>query len=332
MKAFSPLIKNSYRRLSLPTPVTVRHFAQNKGGPPPKGGNFQQPGKPNQQSKQQFQQHPPKQQQQQQQQQAPKQPQQPKQQPPVQQSKGNAVAQTTSTTPTVLSPEAVKKELVTLFSQEVEEIKKDDAKTELANQIKQYLDQSGFQIEENEEGSFVLTKSDKNYSIKVTFEESAKDNEEGYDEEEDFGNEDEEKELGEDADGDEESLEKGKVTVSAQIQFLDKALLPKGALIAEGFVAGDGRLYVESVIISDSAQQVEKNPEAVALLDLERPPVGPALDFHALPQTTQDKMYDFFDSVGLDDQMAGFIRAYTKEYIHVKNEIEFYEKFRKLLS
>jgi len=329
MKAFTPLIKNSYRRISLPTPVAVRHFAQNKGGPPPKGGNFQQQGKPNQQQQkgQQYQQQPPKQQQQQQ---APKQPQQqPKQQPPVQQSKGNAPASAVSTSSS-LSPEVAKKELLAVFAQEAEEIKKDDSKTELANQVKQYLDQSGFQIEESPEGSFALKKTDKNYSIQVIFEEAPK--EEGYEGEEDFGHEDEmEKDLGEDADED-AANEKDKINVTAQIYILDKvAQLPKGTLVAEGFVGGDGRLYVETVVISDSIQKEEKPSEDLLGIN-ERPPIGPALDFHALPQNTQDKMYDFFDSIGIDDGMAGFIKAYTKEYFPVKNEIEFYEKFRKLLS
>jgi hypothetical protein len=54
-------------------------------------------------------------------------------------------------------------------------------------------------------------------------------------------------------------------------------------------------------------------------------------EFDNMTQQFQDKVYDFLDVLGIDDQLAQFVRQYPSRY-ESKSQIEFLQTIKKFMS
>jgi len=188
------------------------------------------------------------------------------------------------------------------------------------------LTESGYQIteerrEDEEDGDVmytVLTKEVNNTSVKVSFRVD-----EEHEEEEDYENEDEDEEEEEE---DEEPVKnlrehpefeslprKHAIQIELVVQGKQKGQ-KEGTFYLEGFAGVDNRLYLDEMVVQKEGEQ-----EASFCI------------FDDLSDEIQDRIYDYLDSLGVDDKLALFVKQHV---VRKKSEsdVNFLKKFKQLIT
>lgn len=169
------------------------------------------------------------------------------------------------------------------------------------------MEESGYQIteekREEEDGEIVytvLTKEANNTTIKISFRVDEEQEEEEDYENEDEGEEEEEEEDYEDGEPvknlrehpEFESLpRKHAVEIELTVQGKQKGQR-EGSFYLEGFAGVDNRLYLDEIV-------VEKEGDEEASFCI----------FDDLSDEIQDRIYDYLDSLGVDDKLALFVKV-----------------------
>jgi len=108
------------------------------------------------------------------------------------------------------------------------------------------------------------------------------------------------------------------------LTFLDKQGKPKGKWALNAFSGENDRLFVESMATPPETPQIptiekssaEKTVAAAKPVELGEEEMEDynVFEFDNMTQQFQDKVYDFLDVLGIDDQLAQFVRQYPSRY------------------
>lgn len=195
-----------------------------------------------------------------------------------------------------------------------------------------FLATNKFTLNETEDGLVKLTRALDNHVVVVTFdkfeepaqEEEARDQDEDEDVEE--NDEDAEEDIDEDLeneDGKDEELSY-KTNLNIEVQFKNKDGSHKGKWILSGFAGKDNRLYINDMGIDKTEPKaVVEDPESEIPQNM--------VPFETLSDDMQDRLYDFLDEVGVDDQLAHFVKQYLIQ-AEVKQASNFLEELKNLMK
>jgi len=126
-----------------------------------------------------------------------------------------------------------------------------------------------------------------------------------------------------------------------ELTFLDKQGKPKGKWALNAFSGENDRLFVESMATPPETPQIptiekasaEKTVAAAKPVELGEEEMEDynVFEFDNMTQQFQDKVYDFLDVLGIDDQLAQFVRQYPSRY-ESKSQMEFLQTIKKFMS
>lgn len=206
------------------------------------------------------------------------------------------------------SVDKIKTSLVTLVNEELAARKdQDNEGTPMWELAQKWASDSGFEIAENVEGEVTMTRKVGNHTVTVKF--NPNDDLSDLEENEQPPAHDEEE--GEEGENQMEGARPKDIHFEVKVQFGDK-----GDLTLSAFTGEDNRLYVDALAARDSLAEDAKVRE---------------FDWYSLGDDTQDRMYDFFDKLGVDDQLAHYVKQYTLQS-EQNREVDFLTTFRSLLS
>lgn len=209
------------------------------------------------------------------------------------------------------SVDDIKKDLTRVFDSEVALRKDALATSPLWEVAQEWLAKSGFKVTE-EDSIITLTKKTGSLTASVKFSTIVEEEPEDADKEEEYEDDNvvEAEENVEEGEAEEHEDDAPKeVGVDVHIQVADKSGKPKGEFVIRGFAGVDNRLYAESVEIDGAAP----------------------LDWYALQDDTQDRLYDLLDAVGVDDQLSLFVKQRVL-IAEIDGEVSALESLKKLLS
>jgi len=253
--------------------------------------------------------------------------------------------------------EGAKKELIDSFKNEMVRIQDAEKASDDVEIASKWLKDSKFKLEEKD-GLISLSKQDKNMLITISFDavdkegpEEPFDDLEGGEEGEELlpGNskssgknmkeEDEEEEAeeeNEEEEGDDDSVGGNKPKrkdYTLEVAFLDKQGKTKGRWSIQGFSGEDDRLFVDSLSLppKEPKSVKETTSQGIQLEDFGDDETYSVFSFDEMSQEVQDKIYDFLDLLGADDQLAFFIRQYPVRFRN-RAQTQFLEDLSKLLA
>jgi len=262
--------------------------------------------------------------------------------------------------------DGIRKELVESIDKEVDEIKEYEKGSIDADLSNKWLKESKFKLEVKKENA-ILTRQDKDLKIEISFaivlterDENAPEKEgyKGQNEEEEFDEEEEEEEdesrsprksnkkKGEEEDEEDIDEEDGSEDLRdkkpsrkdflIELTFTDKQGKPKGKWTLNAFSGENNRLFVETMATPPETRQipaVEKDSAEKPAVEVGEEETGDynVFEFDNMTQQFQDKVYDFLDVLGIDDQLALFVRQYPTRY-ESKCQIEFLQTIKKFMS
>jgi len=249
----------------------------------------------------------------------------------------------------------IREDLVKLTDKEIATISEEDANSIQTERGKNWLDQSGYSLQDvpEEKDTLMLSKQIGNTSVIVTFSKDFEENED-EEEEEDILRGGEEGEEGadeavdesaadvaksEEAEGTEGWIRSGdelpdrqglpaKHSMEIDIRINDKEGKPKGQIHVYGFAGLDDRLYVNEMVSNVGApkpapkdeEDEEKQAEDVSMVI-----------FDDLSTVMQDRIYDYLDELGVDDRMAHFVKV-TVARERKESDIAFLNNFKEILK
>jgi len=93
------------------------------------------------------------------------------------------------------------------------------------------------------------------------------------------------------------------VPLEVRVGVTDKLGKPRGELVVHGFAGEDSRLFAQAIEIP--------RPRKAGEDAMEDGPEGPEVAVESLQNATQDRFYDFLDSLGVDDKMSNYIKQHV---------------------
>jgi len=220
-----------------------------------------------------------------------------------------------------------------LLDEEIESVKENALAIETQQDIvKQFLARTKFEVTEGKEGDVIMKRIHGDHVITVTF-----NKDEPVDDEVDSENEPNaaEEEDGKEADASGQEAEAAggtfpqKQAVNIEVAFSNKPL----KWILGGFAGKDNRLYIEdmSLATEEQTKKMAETPVNPLLKESTAPPSVDAIPFESLADNLQDRIYDFLDEIGVDDQLAHFIKVYTVT-AEAKTAVKFLENLKEVIK
>lgn len=238
----------------------------------------------------------------------------------------------------------IREDLVKLTEKEISTITEEDQNSIETQRGKNWLDQSGYTLQDvpEDKDSVMLSKQIGNTSVIVTFAKDFEENEE-EDEEELAGEEGQEEtpeEVAETEEGEgvEQFIRSGdelpdrqglpaKHSLEIDIRINDKEGKPKGQIHMYGFAGLDDRLYINEMLSNVGPPKEKKpTPENISEID----DINMVI-FDDLSTAMQDRVYDYLDELGVDDKMAHFIKV-TVARERKESDIAFLNSFKEILK
>jgi len=209
---------------------------------------------------------------------------------------------------------------------------------------KEYLQRTNYALEETKDGIIRLTRSVDNQVVVVTFDryeepdaggkdENENDEDEDVENEEDEENEDEEPEEEMDEGEPESAYEQGshkppmpyKHNLHIEVAFKNPEGSVKGRWTLTGYAGKDNRLYISDMAINKGEVATTEDAEGAEGAPLAMVP------FETLSDDLQDRLYDFLDEIGVDDQLAHFVKQHLVE-AEVKQASGFLQDLKDLMK
>jgi len=224
--------------------------------------------------------------------------------------------------------DTIRSSIASLCDKEIQSIADFERDSIHVNIGEKFLKDSGFKIteerrsDEMDEGNFaVLTKEMNNTSIKVSFRlEEEEQDEDDYQNEEEGDEEEEEEEERENViplneHPEFESLpRKHSLRIELTIHGKGKEKEKEGTFHLEGFSGIDNRLYINEILVEKTGDK-----EASHCV------------FDDLSDEIQDRIYDYLDSLEVDDKLALFVKQIVARK-RSESDINFLKKFKQLIS
>jgi len=230
----------------------------------------------------------------------------------------------------------IKKNISKLCDEEMQVLKETEG---LSDSIefhlgKEYLERTKFSLEESKEGIIKMTRTVDNQVVTVSFD-RFEEPEMERDENEEAGEENEENEEVEDEEAEEEEGEEVaayqsgshtppapyKHNIQIEIAFKNTDGSTKGKWSMAGYAGKDNRLYITDMAVNKGDEPTQIDPDIPTQM----------IPFETLSDDLQDRLYDFLDEVGVDDQMAHFVKQYLIES-EVKMASGFLQNLRDLMK
>jgi hypothetical protein len=265
----------------------------------------------------------------------------------------------------------IRDDLVKLTEKEISSITEEDQNSIQTQRGKNWLDQSGYVLQDvpDDSEALMLTKQFGNTSVMVTFSKEYEENE-GEDEEPFAGEEGEEGAEGEEGkaetpeevakseegEGSEAWIRSGdelpdreglpaKHSLEIDIRINDKEGKPKGQIHMYGFAGLDDRLYVNEMltlvgtpkdlrplpVAQTKPQEQAQSQEQAKTQPKEPEDEGSMVVFDDLSTAMQDRIYDYLDELGVDDRMAHFIKV-TVARERKESDIAFLNTFKEIIK
>jgi len=120
-----------------------------------------------------------------------------------------------------------------------------------------------------------------------------------------------------------------------ELTFLDKEAKSKGKWAINAFSGENDRLFIESMAMPPAVTEgttegtTTEGDEVKEGLNLQDD--YNVFEFDKMTQSFQDKIYDYLDVVGVDDQLSHFIRQYPVRFEN-KSQLEFLQNLKKLMG
>lgn len=238
----------------------------------------------------------------------------------------------------------IREDLVKLTEKEISTITEEDQNSIETQRGKNWLDQSGYTLQDvpEDKDSVMLSKQIGNTSVIVTFAKDFEENEE--EDEEEFAGEEGQEETPEEVaeteegEGVEQFIRSGdelpdrqglpaKHSLEIDIRINDKEGKPKGQIHMYGFAGLDDRLYINEMLSNVGPPKEKKpTPENISEID----DINMVI-FDDLSTAMQDRVYDYLDELGVDDKMAHFIKV-TVARERKESDIAFLNSFKEILK